>query len=160
MEEAMLACRATHRMPSQATPYSLVYGVEAILPLECQIPSLRLSIQEGIIDEENTRLRLAELEALDQKRLESQQSLECYQARLFRAFNKRVCPRSFQVGDQVFAIRKPIITSHKPVGKFSSKWDGPYVVQEAYSSWDYKFVDADGMRIGPMNGKFLKKYYP
>ncbi|XP_070002203.1 uncharacterized protein [Nicotiana sylvestris] len=68
--------------------------------------------------------------------------------------------RSFQVGDQVLAIRRPIITSHKPAGKFTSKWDGPYVVQEAYSSATYKLVDADGMRIGPINEKFLKKYYP
>ncbi|XP_070047233.1 uncharacterized protein [Nicotiana tomentosiformis] len=80
-----------------------------------------------ITDEENARLRLAELEALDKKRLEAQQSLECYQAQLSRVFNKRVRPRSFQVGDQVIAIRRPIITSHKPVGKFTSKWDEPYV---------------------------------
>ncbi|XP_070050936.1 uncharacterized protein [Nicotiana tomentosiformis] len=118
------------------------------------------SIQEGITDEENARLRLAELDALDEKRLEAQQSLECYQARLSRAFNKRVRPRSFQVGDQVLAIRRPIITSHKPVGKFTSKWDGPYVVQEAYSRGAYKLVNAGGMRIGPINGKVLKKYCP
>ncbi|XP_070049971.1 uncharacterized protein [Nicotiana tomentosiformis] len=117
-------------------------------------------IQEGITDEENSRLRLAELEALDEKRLEAQQSLECYQARLSRAFNKRVRSRSFQVGDQVLAIRIPIIPSHKPVGKFTSKWDGPYVVQEAYSSRVCRLVDADVMRINPINGKFLKKYYP
>ncbi|XP_070045592.1 uncharacterized protein [Nicotiana tomentosiformis] len=118
------------------------------------------AIQEGITDEENARLRLAEFEALDEKRLEAQQSLECYQARLSRAFNKRVLPKSFQVGDQVLVVRRPIITSHKPVGKFTSKWDGTYVVQEAYSSGAYKPVDTDGMRIGPINGKFLKKYYP
>ncbi|XP_070049573.1 uncharacterized protein [Nicotiana tomentosiformis] len=160
MEEDVWAYRTTYRTPTQATPYSLVYGVEAVLPLERQIPSLRMAIQKGITDEENARLRLAELEALDEKRLEAQQSLECYQARLSRSFNKRVRSRSFQVGDQVLAVRRPIITSHKPVGKFTSKWDGPYVVQEAYSSGDYKPVDADGMRIGPINGKFLKKYYP
>ncbi|XP_070008529.1 uncharacterized protein [Nicotiana sylvestris] len=152
--------RTTHRRPTQATPYSLIYGVEAVLPLERQIPSLRLAIQEGIIDEENTRLRLAELEALDEKRLEAQQIFKCYQARLSHAFNKRVRSRSFQVGDQVIVVQRPIITSHKPIGKFTSKWDGPYVVQEAYSSGAYKLVDAAGMRIGPINGKFLKKYYP
>ncbi|XP_070026113.1 uncharacterized protein [Nicotiana sylvestris] len=90
MEEALWAYRTTHRTPTQATPYSLVYGVEAVLPLERQIPSLRLAIQEGITDEENARLRLVELEAIDEKRLEAQQSLECYQARLSRAFNKKV----------------------------------------------------------------------
>ncbi|XP_070022108.1 uncharacterized protein [Nicotiana sylvestris] len=107
MEEALWAYRTTHRTPTQATPYSLVYVVKAVLPLERQIPSLRLGIQEGITDEENARLRLAELEALDEKRLEAQQSLKW---------------------------------------KFTSKWDGPYVVREAYSSGDYKLVDADGMR--------------
>ncbi|XP_070035243.1 uncharacterized protein [Nicotiana tomentosiformis] len=160
MEEALWAYRTIHRTPTKATLYALVYGVKAVLPLERQIPSLRLAIQEGITEEENAQLRLAELQALDEKRLEAQQSLECYQARLSRAFNKTVRPRSFQVGDQVLVVRRSITTSHKPVGKFTSKWDGPYVVQEAYSSGAYKLVDADGMRIVPINLKFLKKYYP
>ncbi|XP_070035452.1 uncharacterized protein [Nicotiana tomentosiformis] len=111
-------------------------------------------------EEENACLRLEELESLDEKILEDQQSLECYQAHLSRAFIKKVHLRSFQVGDQVLAVRRPIITSHKSGGKFTSKWDGPYVVQEIYSSRAYKLVDANGMRIGPINGKFLKRYYP
>ncbi|XP_060180738.1 uncharacterized protein LOC132610466 [Lycium barbarum] len=160
MEEALWAYRTTYRTPAQATPYSLVYGVEAVLPLERQIPSLRLAIQEGLTDEENARLRLEELEALDEKRLEAQQSLECYQARLSRSFNKRVRLRCFQVGDQVLVVRRPIITSHRSGGKFSAKWDGPYVVQEVYSSGAYKLVDSEGLRIGPINGKFMKRYYP
>ncbi|XP_070041184.1 uncharacterized protein [Nicotiana tomentosiformis] len=121
IEEALWSYRTTHRTPIQETPYALIYGVEVVLPLERQIPSLRLAIQEGITDEENARLRLAEMEALDEKRLEAQQSLEW---------------------------------------KFTSKWDRPYVVQEAFSSEAYKLVDVDGMRIGPINGKFLKKDYP
>ncbi|XP_059310221.1 uncharacterized protein LOC132061409 [Lycium ferocissimum] len=44
MEEALWAYRTTYRTPTQATPYSLAYGVEAVLPLERQIPSLRLAI--------------------------------------------------------------------------------------------------------------------
>ncbi|XP_070048940.1 uncharacterized protein [Nicotiana tomentosiformis] len=115
---------------------------------------------DRITDEENARLLLAELEAVDEKRLKAQQSLECYQARLSCTFSKRVLPRSFQVGDQVLVKRRPIITSHKPVGKFTSKWDGPYVVQEAYSSGAYKLVDANCMRIRLINDKFLKKYCP
>ncbi|XP_075095512.1 uncharacterized protein LOC142173763 [Nicotiana tabacum] len=132
----------------------------AILPLERQIPSLRLAIQEGLTDEENARLRLEELEALDEKRLEAQQSLECYQARLSRSFNKRVRLRYFQVGDQVLLVKKPIITSRRSGGKFSAKWDGPYIVQEVYSSGAYKIVDSEGLRICPVNGKFMKRYYP
>ncbi|XP_012839468.1 PREDICTED: uncharacterized protein LOC105959853 [Erythranthe guttata] len=159
MGEALWAYRTTYRTPTQATPYVLVYGVEAVLPLEKQIPSLRIAIQEELTQEENARLRLAELEALDEKRLEAQQSIECYQARLSRAFNKKVRPRSFQVGDLVLAVRRPIIVTHKMGNKFTSKWDGPYVVKEAYTNGAYKLVAEDGLRIGPINGKFLKRYY-
>ncbi|XP_075109046.1 uncharacterized protein LOC142180849 [Nicotiana tabacum] len=123
MEEALWTYRTTYRTPTQETPYLLVYGVETVLPLERQIPLLRLAIQEGLTDEENARLCLEELEALDEKRLEDQQSLECYQARLSRSFNKRVHLRSFQVGDQVLVVKRPIITSRQYRGKFSAKWD-------------------------------------
>ena len=157
--EALWAYRTTFRTPTQATPYSLVYGVEAVLPLERQIPSLRIAVQEGLTGEENAKLRLQELEALDEKRLEAQQRLECYQARLSSAFNKRVKPRSFQVGDLVLAVRRPIITTHRTGNKFTSKWDGPYVVQEVYTNGAYKLIDNDGVRIGPINGKFLKRFY-
>ena len=85
-------------------------------------------MHERLTDEDNAKLRLQELEALDKKRLEAQQCLECYQARLLRAFNKKVRLRSFQVGDLVLAIRRPIITTYKTESKFTSKWDGPYVV--------------------------------
>ncbi|TYK24161.1 RNase H family protein [Cucumis melo var. makuwa] len=78
--EALWAYRTTHRTPTGVTLYSLVYGVEAVLPLEREIPSLRMPVQEGLTTEDNVKLRLQELEALDEKRVEAQQALECYQA--------------------------------------------------------------------------------
>ena len=102
--------------------------MEAILPLERQIPSLQIAIQEGLTGEENAKLKLQELEAFDEKRLEAQQHLECYQACLSSTFNKRIKLRSFQVGDLVLAVRRPTITTHRTGNKFTSKWDGPYVV--------------------------------
>ena len=98
VEEALWAYSTKYQTPTQATPYSVVYWVEVVLPLEHQIPSLRIAIQ-GLSNEENVRLRLEELEALDEKRLEAQQRLRCYQARISWTFNKKVHPRSFQVGD-------------------------------------------------------------
>jgi len=62
--------RTTYKSPTQSIP--LVYGIDAVLPLELQIPSLRIAIQEGLTEDENHKLRLAELEALDEKRLQAQ----------------------------------------------------------------------------------------
>ncbi|PIN19915.1 hypothetical protein CDL12_07407 [Handroanthus impetiginosus] len=121
----------------------LVYGVEAIVTLGQQIPSLRIAIQEGLTEEENARLHLEELEALDRK----------------RAFNKKVRSRSFQVGDLVLVVRRPIIITHRTGNKFTSKWDGPYVIKEIYTNGSYKLITEDGLRIGPISGKFLKRYY-
>ena len=81
--------------------------MEVILPLESQIPSLRFAIQEGLTEEENAKLRLQGLEALDERKLEAQQHLECYQARLPKAFNKNVRPRSFQIGDLAWHYEGP-----------------------------------------------------
>jgi len=68
--------------------------------------------------------------------------------------------RSFQVGDQVLVVRRPIIVSHKIGSKFTSQWDGPYVIKEVYTNGAYKIIDADGVHVGLINGKFLKRYYP
>ena len=72
MDEDLWAYQTTHRTPTQATPYSFIFGTEMVLPLERQIPSLRLSIQKKLTEEDNARLHLEELEALDEKRLEAQ----------------------------------------------------------------------------------------
>jgi len=58
-------------------------------------------------------------------------------------FNKKARPCSFQVGDQVLAVRRPIIISDKTGSKFTSKWDGPYVIKEVHTNGVYKIADVD-----------------
>ncbi|KAG9450484.1 hypothetical protein H6P81_010449 [Aristolochia fimbriata] len=160
LPEALWAYRTTARTPTQSNPYSLVYGAEAVLPLEVQLPSLRIAVREGLTTEECSQLRLAELESLDEQRLEAQQRLECYQSRMTRAFNKKVRLRSFQKGDLVLAVRRPMLFTSKTGGKFAPKWEGPYVVQEAYTNGAYKLVTANGSELPITNGKFLKQFFP
>jgi len=74
--------------PKKTTPFSLVCGCKAVLPLEIQIPSLRVVMATEMTNEKY-QLRLQELEDLDDKRLQAQQQIELYQARIFRAFNKK-----------------------------------------------------------------------
>ena len=52
--------------------FSLVYGCEVVLPLEIQISSLCVALTMEMTNEEKHRLRLQELEALDDKRLQAQ----------------------------------------------------------------------------------------
>jgi len=50
--------------------------------------------------------------------------------------------------------------THKTGSKFTPKWEGPYVVREVYSNGAYKIVDGQGVQVGSINSKFLKRYYP
>ena len=112
-------------------------------------------------DEEKHRLRLQELEALDDKRMQAQQQIELYQARKFRAFNKKVKERIFKKGDLVLAVRRPMVMTHNIKEKFQPKWEGPFVVESVYSNGAYRLITPDGDTLMiSINGSFLKKYYP
>jgi len=112
-------------------------------------------------NEEKHRMRLQELEALDNKRLQPQQQIEFYQARITIAFNKKVKERTFKKGDLILAVRRPMVMTYKTKGKFLPKWEGPFVVESVYSNGAYRLIIPDGDTLMmPINGKFLKKYYP
>jgi len=113
----------------------LVFGLEVVLPFEVQLPSLRVALQFTDPDE-NIQVRLAELEALAERRLMAQQRLEIYQAQMAGAFNKRVKSRSCDVGDLVLTTRRPIVINRKTQGKFESRWEGPYIVTKVFPKVD------------------------
>jgi len=84
------------RTPICNMPFSLVYGCIAVIPLEIQMSSLRVALVTKIIEGDNDRLRLQELEALDEKRLQDQQYIELYQARISKPSTKRSRRESFR----------------------------------------------------------------
>lgn len=159
LPEALWAYHTTVRTTTVCTPFNLVYGSEAVLPLEVHLPSLRIA-RRLTNPNENTQVRLAELEALDEKRLAVQQRLEIYQAQIAGAFNKRVKFRSFKIGDLVLTVPRPIIVTRKSKGKFEPKWEGPYVVTKVFTKGAYELSNTNGDCIYPcVNEKFVKKFY-
>ncbi|XP_020258850.1 uncharacterized protein LOC109835279 [Asparagus officinalis] len=106
---------------TKSTPFSLVYGCEAVLLLEIQIPSLRVTLAIRMTDEEQHRLRLQELEVLDDMRLQAQQQIELYHAQISKAYNKKVKEQIFKEDDLVLAVRRPMVMTYKTKGKFNSK---------------------------------------
>lgn len=64
---ALWAYRTSIRMPTGATPFSLVYGAKAVMPLELEILSLKVQLQGLILDEEDRQARLDQLTILDEQ---------------------------------------------------------------------------------------------
>ncbi|KZV38776.1 hypothetical protein F511_27129 [Dorcoceras hygrometricum] len=73
-----------------------------------------------------------------------------------RAYNDRVKPRNFQVGDLV--LRRADIL--KPVAKLDPKWEGPYKVVEIVKAGTYRLQNIYGKILPrPWNVANLKKFY-
>ncbi|KAH9294692.1 hypothetical protein KI387_038280, partial [Taxus chinensis] len=115
--------------PTGATPYSLVFGTEAIIPLEIELPSLRISLWDYLDKDEDYRVaRLAELELLDEKHMWALNHLKVYQNRVSRGYNKWIIPHQFEVGDLVLKENQFNTTKdQEKKGKFEPNWLGPYV---------------------------------
>jgi hypothetical protein len=92
--------------PSRATgfsPFFLVYGAEAILPMDLEYGSPRTKAYD---DQSNQTSREDSLDQLEEFRDMALLHLAWYQQPLRRYHARRVRPRGFQVGDLVLRLRQ------------------------------------------------------
>lgn len=89
---ALWGYRTSVRTSTGATPYSLVYGTEAVHPIELELPSLRIVLESEIPEAEWVRARYEQLALLDEKRLAALHHVQVYQKKIARHFNKKVRP--------------------------------------------------------------------
>jgi len=71
LSECLWAYRTTVRTPTGNTSFFLVYGCEVVIPLEIQMPSLRVALMTRMTKEDNDWLHIQELEDLDEKQLQA-----------------------------------------------------------------------------------------
>ncbi|EOY21231.1 RNA-directed DNA polymerase [Theobroma cacao] len=155
---ALHAYRTSVRTSIGATPYSLVYGAEAVLPVEVEIPSLRVLMETELEDAEWVRSRYEQLNLIEEKRLAALCHGQMYQRRMMRAYEKKVHPRQFREGELVLKRILPNQTDFR--GKWMPNWEGPYVVKKAFSGGALILADMDGGDLpNPINADAVKKYY-
>ncbi|XP_073295894.1 uncharacterized protein [Primulina huaijiensis] len=147
------AYRTTPRSSTQETPYSLVYGSEAVLPVEIGQSSIRIESYPS----NNDQSRSIELDLEEEKRDRAAIRMEAYRSRVMKSYNKHVRPRNFQVGDLVMKKTKPV----GDVGKLEARWERPFkVIQKVSSGAAYYLEDPQGHFLKrPWNAFHLKKYY-
>ncbi|XP_027096026.2 uncharacterized protein [Coffea arabica] len=114
---ALMAYRTSIRTSTGATPYSLMYGMEAVLPAEVEIPSLRVLMETKLEEADWIKQRHEQLSLINEKRLNAICHGQCYQKRMARAYNKKVHLRTFEEGDKVLKRIFPVQDEAK--GKFA-----------------------------------------
>ena len=68
---ALHAYRTSVRKSTGATPFSLVYGMEAVLPIEVEIPSLRVLMEAKLEEAKWVQPRYEQLNLIEEKRLKA-----------------------------------------------------------------------------------------
>ena len=64
----MWGYRTFIRASTRATPYSLVYGSEAVLPIEVEIQYLRVLEEKKVLEEDWAKVRYEQLTLVDEKK--------------------------------------------------------------------------------------------
>ena len=101
MPYALWGYKISIRSSTGATPYSLVYGMEAVLPIEMGVRSLQTVLESEIPNVDWLQSRYDQLCMLDEKRLKALYHIQGYQRRLRKAFDKKVRTRDLKLGDLV-----------------------------------------------------------
>ena len=66
---ALQGYRTSIHVSTGATPYSLVYGSEAVLPIEVEIQSWRVLVETKVLEEDWAKERYEQLALINEKRV-------------------------------------------------------------------------------------------
>ena len=150
------ADRTTSKNATGQTPFSLVFGAEAVIPTEMVIPTARITHQNP---EDNTRSLLEDLDAVEELRDLAKIRMASYQQKISRAYNKNIRVRRFQEGDLV--LRKAFQNTTNPAdGKLAPKWEGPYLIDSDAGKGAYNLSTLEGDLLPrAWNAIHLKRYF-
>nr|XP_009600042.1 uncharacterized protein LOC104095593 [Nicotiana tomentosiformis] len=155
---ALLGYRITIRTSTGATPYLLVYGTEAVIPAEVEIPSLRIIQEDELSDAEWIQSKYDQLALIDGKRMNAVCHGQLYQNKMAKGFNKRVKPRQFTPGQLI--LKRIFPHQDEAKGKFSPNWQGPYMVHRVLTGGALILAEMDGeVWPKPLNSDTVKRYY-
>jgi hypothetical protein len=112
--------RTTPREATQQSPYSLVYGMEAVTHLELVTHSFRI---DSYNESNNSKVRTTDLDNIPEIRERAQVRIMEYQRRIKKAFDKTITPTHFQQGDLVL---HKVESTGKKVRKLDAAWEGPF----------------------------------
>ena len=143
---------------TKATPFSLVYRMEVVLPFEVEVPSLTILAESGLKESEWAQARFDQLNLIEGKRLAAMSHGCLYQRRVKNAFDKKVHPCKFKEGDLVQKKVSQALKDNR--GKWAPNYEGPFIVKKAFSQGALVLANMDDEELpSPMNVDVVKRYY-
>ncbi|XP_075095140.1 uncharacterized protein LOC142173447 [Nicotiana tabacum] len=124
LPEILWAYRTTPKTSTGETPYFLVYGTDAVIPVEVGEPTLIYSHESRPRNDESRRQELDEVEErIDMAYIR----LITHKQQAERYYNKKAKVRPLKVGDYVLKAKTQEGKDPRE-GKLGTNWDGPYKI--------------------------------
>ena len=103
--------------------------------------------------------RYEDLEGLDEK-MGAQKCSRRYREKMTKAYGRMTKETVFAEGQVLLKTADHNKQGMEKPSKFSTKWEGPFVVREAHAKGYYSLTHMNGKDLmDPINGKWLKHYY-
>ncbi|GJV06615.1 reverse transcriptase domain-containing protein [Tanacetum coccineum] len=142
LSHVLWAHRTTIKVSTGDTPFSLVYGTEAVIPAEIGMPTIRTAEVNVATNDDERRI---DLDILEERREQAAIREEKAKLQMKGYYDAKVRGVSFRPGDFVYRAND---ASHvEDTGKLGPKWEGPYEVTEALGKGAYKLRDIDGREL-------------
>ena len=159
LPNALWVDRVTPKSAIGVSPYTLVYGKEAILPPNIMLPSSILAQESRGSDDEVLQIRIYNLLKAEEARSKAKERFKQQQELVKRWFDKhKDGTKDFEVGDFVLKWDHPHDEKGKHT-KFQQLWVGPFQNAAKLGPSTYKLQDQGWEENLPVNGLVLKPYF-
>eukprot|EP00253_Pinus_taeda_P006166 PITA_06166 len=136
---ALWAYRTSTKDATSFTPFQLVYGLEATLPIECEIPSLKLVVE--LLPKTSPQEEcLLYLERLDETRRIATLVIEAQNKWVKSHFDQSVSPCTLSKGDLVLLYDQ----ANDKLGAGNFEPHRPYIVRHVLQKGAYELIDYEG----------------
>jgi hypothetical protein len=154
---ALWAYRTFVKSATGFTLFQLVYGLESILPIECEIPSLKLVV-ELLLNTSSKEERLLYLMQLDKTRRDATLVIKAQKKCVKAQYEKHVRPRVFSEVDLILLYQQD--WDMLGARKFEAMWRSSYIIRRVLEKGAYELVEYEGIPLSePTSRLYLKKYY-
>ena len=158
LQVALRAYRISFETSLGYTPFHLVFGKEALLPIEVQLSSLRFLASGESSQKEQLEQHSLDLERLELDKAEATNRYIAQAKHWQEKLNEGLLPKRIKKG--MLVLHYDNLFDNKKDKKFLTKWEGPFQVVKWYENGSYKLHDVDDKIYKTrVNGWRLKPYF-
>ncbi|XP_015964519.1 uncharacterized protein LOC107488306 [Arachis duranensis] len=108
LSQVLWAYRNSPRGSTGTSPYKLVYGHDAVLPLEINLNTLRVSKQNDLLVDDYWNVMFDELNELNSEQILALENIIRQKESVARSYNRRIKEKSFKIGELVLKVILPM----------------------------------------------------